>query len=72
MVVLRAGGTCTDESGLLQRGDVLVSANDVDLTGMSHDDVWSTLRSLPDGHVRLTVHRPLQTTSLPTTDQTPQ
>jgi len=42
---------------ILQSGDEIISANDVDLTGMSQQEAWTVLKSLPDGHVRLTIRR---------------
>ena len=41
----------------LQAGDEIVSANDIDFTGMCQQQAWSTLKSLPDGCIRLTVRR---------------
>ena len=51
-----AGGE-TSLLSSLQPGDEIVSANDVELTGMSRQEAWTLLKSLPDGQVRLAVRR---------------
>jgi len=42
---------------ILHPGDEIVSANDIDLGGMSQHEAWTVLKSLPDGSVRLAVRR---------------
>jgi len=52
-----AGAGETSLQDRLYPGDEIISANNIDLTAMSQHEAWTLLKSMPDGHVRLTIRR---------------